>query len=71
MNDHSSDESELDEYSNRGHEGIKIDDDLKRQNDKKIPQHQRRIIIEPFDSKFSQSHYLHKYSVFRNITIST
>ena len=49
MNDHSSDESELDEDYNREHEARRIDDNPQREYDKQRQQQQIRGIIEPFE----------------------
>ena len=46
MNNHSSDQGELDEAFNCDHESRQIDDNLQMEDDKQRPQHQRRIIIE-------------------------
>ena len=51
MHDHCSDESELDKASNYGHKSRLIDDNLQIEDDKKRPQHQICINIEPFDSQ--------------------
>ena len=51
MNDHSSDESELGEASNRGHEARRIGDNLQREDDNQRPQQQRRRVVESFDSQ--------------------
>ena len=51
MNDHSSDESELDEASNREHESRWIGDDPQVEDDNQRPQQQRRRVVESFDSQ--------------------
>ena len=63
MNDHYSDESKLDEASNRGYEARQIDDNLQREYEKKTEQ-QRRRIIENFDIQ------LHNHTIFRNTLFS-
>ena len=51
INNHSSDQGELDEAFNCDHESRQIDDNLQMEDDKQRPQHQRRIIIELFDNQ--------------------
>ena len=50
MNDHSSDESELDEDYNHEHEARRIDDNSQIEYDKQRQKQQIRGIIEPFES---------------------
>ena len=51
MNDHSSDESELDEEYNHEHEARQIDDNPQREDDNQRQKQQRRGMIEPFESQ--------------------
>ena len=51
MYNHYAYESKLDEASNCWHEERKVDDNLQREDENQRPQHQRKIIAEPFDSQ--------------------
>ena len=57
MNGNWSDESELDESSNRGNKAGEIDDKLKSKYCNQIPQQQRSIFIEPLYSQL-QNHVI-------------